>query len=83
VSMVPLDGSEHHRPAQGSMLDHGSEHCALAALAALAAPSLPVFADAPVPSLPTGPPQVRPFHRAPDACAAWRSRLKHGPPDIA
>jgi len=76
----------HHAPDHGKTEDHSGhklaahgDHCALTALASLAGPDDVDWAIAPVRHVVT---TVR-VHRtesAPDACALWVARLKHGPP---
>ena len=82
VAMVPLDGDSHDTaPDHGSA--HGNEHCALTALTALAAPEPPVLDAAAVPRHAGVTPRAHPSPQAPDACATWVARLKHGPPAFA
>jgi hypothetical protein len=81
VSLVAPTGQE---PARDHGVPHSSEHCALTALAAMAAPELPALdavRRAPVQDvlLQTG----KPSSRVRDTCAAWVARLRHGPPRIA
>ena len=76
----------HHHHGQGhdhsghALAAHAGDHCALTALAALAAP------DAPVTDVPAPAPAVLHVAQAvcqrsaPDDCALWAARLKHGPP---
>jgi len=76
VSLVPVDGEHHDAPAA----DHANEHCALTALSTFAgfdsAPAvLAMHARAASPA-----PRAHPSPQAPDACASWVARLKHGPP---
>ena len=61
---------------------HNGDHCALNALMALAAPdaAAPLVFTA-LPSAASLPPH--PSSQAPDACATWVARLKHGPPALA
>lgn len=81
VSFVPLDGPG-GEPAPEPMAQHGGDHCALTALAALAAPepllALEARALHEVPA-----PRAHPSSQAPDACATWVARLKHGPPILS
>ncbi|MGY4827405.1 DUF2946 family protein [Sphaerotilaceae bacterium SBD11-9] len=81
VATVALDdgGSQ---PAPEHATAHAGDHCALNALAALAAPQ--AAAPVAVVTLPaTAPPRAHPSAQAPDACATWVARLKHGPPAFA
>ena len=79
VSLVPLEASG-QQPASEPMAQQGGEHCALAALAALVAPELPVLAVAEAPRREAVAPRTHPSSQGPDACATWVARLKHGPP---
>jgi hypothetical protein len=81
VSLVASAGDDRRAPDHAG--DRAGEHCALTALTALAtadpAPFRPVAAVLRgVPS-----PRAHPSSGAPDACAAWIARLRHGPPSIA
>lgn len=84
AKLVSLDGGAEHRSAPSDpMADHGGDHCALNALAALAHPPVPL----PL-ALPTSPGRAPPGLSASsraglDACARWVARLKHGPPEVA
>ena len=80
VSLVPLATSGQEQPAPEPMAQHGGEHCVLTALAALAAPELPVLAVAEAPRREAVAPRAPPSSQAPDVCATWVARLKHGPP---
>lgn len=81
VSFVPLDG-QGGEPAPEPMAQHGSDHCALTALAALAAPEPLLALEArALHELPA--PRAHPCSQAPDACATWVARLKHGPPTLS
>lgn len=82
VSLVPQSGDS-TEPAPDHPSDHGSEHCALTALAALAHVEPPELAPAPVPLHDASPPCAHPSSQVPDACATWVARLKHGPPAVA
>ena len=79
VSLVPLESSG-QQPAPEPMAQHGGEHCVLTALAALAAPEPPVLGVAQALQRETTAPRAHPSSQAPDACATWVARLKHGPP---
>lgn len=82
VSLVPL-GSEGHEPAPDHGLAHGSDHCALTALTALATPEATTLDAAAAPLREVAVLRTHPGPLAPDACAAWVARLKHGPPSFA
>jgi hypothetical protein len=82
VSLVPLE-SPGQQPAPEPMAQHGGEHCVLTALAALAAPEPPVPGVAAAPQRETVAPGAHPSSQAPDACATWVARLKHGPPTLS
>jgi hypothetical protein len=82
VSLVPLD-AQGQEPAPDHAPAHGNEHCTLTALTALAAPESPMFAADPVPLRETSGPRAHPSSQAPDACATWVARLKHGPPTVS
>jgi hypothetical protein len=77
VSLVPVDGGHHDAPATDH---HANDHCALTALSPCAgfdsAPAAVIMnARAASPA-----PRAHPSPQAPDACANWVARLKHGPP---
>jgi hypothetical protein len=90
---LPADSAGHHHhhahgdaqhPGQddhGSHSDaaHGSDHCALTALAALAVPDAPSLAVAAEPTAPSHLAAARSI-RVHDASALWAARLRHGPP---
>jgi len=80
VSLLP-QGGDGHAPDHPS--DHGSEHCALSALTLLASAGPPVLAPAPMLARDASPRRAHASSQAPDACAAWVARLKHGPPAFA
>jgi hypothetical protein len=82
VSLVPLESSG-QEPANEPMAQHGGEHCALTALAALAAPEPPLLTVAEAPRREAATPPAHSSSQAPDACATWVARLKHGPPAFA
>ncbi len=82
VSLVPLESSG-QQPAPEPMSQHGGEHCALTALASLAPPEPPSLVLAPVPLHEAAAPRAHPSSQAPDACATWVARLKHGPPTLS
>jgi len=79
VSLVPL-GTQGQEPAPDHAPAHGSEHCALTALTALAAPDPAALSAAPMSVRETSALRAHPSSQAPDACATWVARLKHGPP---
>jgi hypothetical protein len=83
---VSLDAHAAHRhPPSHERGDasHGSDHCALAALAVLAMSTPPAAAAPPQVSNDTiATPAPRPSHVL-DACARWVARLRHGPPRLA
>ena len=82
VSLVPL-GGDRHEPAPDHGSAHGFDHCALTALTALAAPEPATLDVVATPLHDVAVPRARPGSLAPDACAAWVARLKHGPPSSA
>ena len=82
VSLV-AQGGKADEPAPDHPSDHGSEHCALTALTALAQAAPPVVASIPALLRDASPPRAHPSSQAPDACATWVARLKHGPPVLA
>jgi hypothetical protein len=82
VSLVPV-GDAGREPAPDHPSAHGSEHCALSALTALAQVDPPALATAPVLPRDASPPRAHLSSQAPDACATWVARLKHGPPVLA
>jgi hypothetical protein len=61
---------------------HNADRCALNAVMALALPdaAAPLVVTA---SHAAAPPPLHPSSQAPDACATWVARLKHGPPAFA
>ena len=80
VSLVPLESAGQEQPAPEPMAQHGGEHCVLTALAALAAPEPPMLTVAEAPRREAAATHAHPSSQAPDACATWVARLKHGPP---
>ena len=82
VSLVPLQGPHEQLPDHNGA-HHGSEHCALTALAALAAPAPAVLALAAAPAHAGDAQRAHAPPRVPDACATWVARLQHGPPAFA
>ncbi len=82
VSLVSVgDAGRDSTPDHPS--DHGSAHCALSALTALAHVEPPALAPAPRLPRDAAPPRAHASSQAPDACATWVARLKHGPPFFA
>ena len=79
VSLKPVDGQE-HSPVPGHSPAYGSEHCALNALAAVAAIDAPALTPAVAPHRESVSSSTHTPSQAPDTCAAWVARLKHGPP---
>jgi hypothetical protein len=61
---------------------HSGDHCTLTALMAFAASEAQPL-DVPVAQLGAAATLSQPSPRAPDACATWVARLKHGPPAFA
>lgn len=81
VALVALDDGN-APPATDELAVHASDHCALGSLAVLGAlPSLAL--PSPGVAAPSSPPRAHPSPQAPDACATWVARLKHGPPTLA
>ena len=82
VATVALDDSGEPKPVPADHAGaHGSEHCALSAVLALAAPEPgPVIAA--VSALTSSAPPARAGVPTPDAEADWIARLKHGPPSF-
>jgi hypothetical protein len=83
VSLVPLESKGQEQPAPEPMAQHGGEHCVLTALATLAAPEPPVLGVAEAPQRMAFAPRAHSSSQAPDACATWVARLKHGPPVLS
>ncbi|CAN5838226.1 hypothetical protein BH11PSE8_BH11PSE8_14500 [soil metagenome] len=96
VSLVPLDGSgtgvapdqaAHDSSAPdrsaGHSAAHADPHCALSALMALAAPQPPALDVPAAAQVGASPLLAHPSPQAPDACATWVARLKHGPPTFS
>ncbi|KQU78529.1 MULTISPECIES: DUF2946 family protein [unclassified Rhizobacter] len=82
VATVALDDAGEPKPMPADRAGaHGSEHCALSAVLALAAPE-PGPALAVVATERAHEPPVRIEGPAPDAEADWIARLKHGPPSL-
>jgi len=81
VATVALD-DQGSQPAPDHPQAHSGEHCTLTALMAFAAPEAQPLA---VPALQRGAATTlsHPSPQAPDACATWVARLKHGPPAFA
>ncbi|HEX6707961.1 MAG TPA: DUF2946 family protein [Albitalea sp.] len=73
-------GDEHRSHALAA---HGSDHCALSALASFAPPdALPAALPQPL-RLPAPRPLADRLSLAADDCAAWVAQLHHGPPRLA
>jgi hypothetical protein len=80
VATVEL-GAEDSTPRPDPAPTHHGEHCALGAaiaLGALAAPLVALVGVEPVGAAPS----LRRASQAPDACATWAARLRHGPPTL-
>ena len=82
VSLVAPNGKG-GEPMPDHPSDHGSEHCALTALTAFSTVEPPTFAPAKVEPREAVAPRAHRSSQAPDACATWVARLKHGPPAFA
>jgi hypothetical protein len=82
VATVALDGQDAPPMPEHGGGAHGGEHCTLSALLALSAPE-PQAPALPVPQRAASRPVSHPDSQAPDACATWVARLKHGPPAYA
>lgn len=82
VELAPSTRDSHELPTDRAP-GHGSEHCALTALSALATAEPPVVAPMPLAAGHVISLRAHPSSSAPDACAAWVARLKHGPPPLA
>jgi hypothetical protein len=94
VALPPSTGHQHHHAGHSggrhghqdhgsdSAAGHSADHCALNALAALAAPELP---NASVPRHDTAPAVLVAADGIlfPDAVASWAALLQHGPPTLA
>lgn len=81
VATVSVDGSS-SQPVSDHGTAHQGDHCALNALMALAAPKAQALA-VPAAGHAASAPISHPSSQAPDACATWVARLKHGPPAAA
>jgi hypothetical protein len=81
VATVAVDGSS-SQPDPDHGTAHQGDHCALNALMALAAPE-PEALAVPIAGHANPAPISHPSSQAPDACATWVARLKHGPPTAA
>jgi hypothetical protein len=82
VSLVPL-GGDGGEPSSDHAPTHGSDHCALTALTALATPESPTFDAVAATTREVAAPRAHRTTPAPDACATWVARLQHGPPALA
>lgn len=81
VATVAIDESG-SQPTPEHAQAHSGDHCALTALMAFAAPDAQPLA-VPVAQRGAEPTLSHPSPQAPDACATWVARLKHGPPVLA
>ncbi len=81
VATVALD-DQGSQPAPEHPLAHSGDHCTLTALMAVAAPEVQALV---LPRVRVGAASslFHPSPQAPDACATWVARLKHGPPALA
>jgi hypothetical protein len=82
VATVALDDSS-PQPAPEHARAHSGEHCTLTALLSFAAPEGQAQLAVPVAQGSAAPPLAQSPSQAPDACATWVARLKHGPPALA
>jgi hypothetical protein len=82
VALVPISSESHERPPEHAP-GHADEHCALTALTALATGEPPMLAPVPLAAGDVASLRVHVTSSAPDACATWVARLKHGPPTLA
>ena len=82
VSLVAPSGGA-TEPAPDHPLGHGAEHCALTGLAALAQVDPPALVPARGALHVASAPRAHRSSQAPDACATWVARLRHGPPTFA
>jgi hypothetical protein len=83
VALVALDAQDDPAPADHPAAGHAADHCALLALAALSVPAHAALAVPAAAPLAQAAPPAHPSFQAPDACATWVARLKHGPPSLA
>ena len=81
MALVPL-GDSPHAPQPDHDATHGDTHCALSAVAVLATGGDTALPALPLPLQPGAPPRAHASSQAPDACATWVARLKHGPPTL-
>jgi hypothetical protein len=84
VSLAPL-AAEPHAPGDPSdpAAGHADEHCALAALAALAPAGTVPAGGVPRAANAADPPRLRTPVLLADAGADWMALLHHGPPELA
>jgi hypothetical protein len=82
VALVP-SGTDAPAPAPDHPAGHANAECALTALSVLAQFDPPVIAPMPAARHPAASPRSHAASQAPDACATWVARLKHGPPPTA
>ncbi len=78
VATVALE-DQGSQPAPEHAQAHSGDHCTLTALMAFAAPETQPLA-VPAAHASTASSLSHPSPQAPDACATWVARLKHGPP---
>jgi hypothetical protein len=83
VALQPPVGAEGHGPTPDHASDPTHEHCALTALAALAPLAPAEVAPAPALRHNASPARAQASSQAPDACAGWLARRRHGPPAFA
>lgn len=82
VTTIVQDGPASAPAPEGGSVAHGGEHCTLTALMVLSAPERQALVIS-VPQRANPAPVFHPSRQAPDACATWVARLKHGPPASA
>jgi len=83
VSLMPADDDTGQKPGRDQAFKHSHEHCALTTLGGFASADPTTIAVVPVAQLDSSRPHAHPSSQAPDACATWVARLKHGPPVLA
>ena len=76
-------GTDSSAPTPDHPAGHASADCGLTALAVLAPLDPPALAPMHGLQGAAAPPGSPASSQAPDACATWVARLKHGPPTIA
>ena len=82
VSLVSA-GGERHDDGSSSAADHAKDVCALSGLTVLAAHQPAAIAEPDAVAVARRVPLAHPSPQAPDACATWVARLKHGPPALS